>query len=430
MTEDNWYSKYYKERYEKHFNLSEKGTKEPKKSDFKPYYTKPYYPSLSPPKPPESKQEQIPEKPKPEPYIVLKEVEKKISPEINKAWIILGALIIILIILGGIYFFSQKNPQTRFMPLDISASNLTGDSVIYYNGKSLFSISGWESKLEYSGNIDRLIGNEQYKKVVFDEKGKAYTAISLDNEVRLEPLTVSPEEVTRIGWFIKSEILAKEKRSFFDKQTEVLLYSNKDYIKNASLKYHAYKGKPYFKVEFSAGAENNSNLGDFSYGLIFQNYNIYLPTGEILENDNQLISLNRTVELTLNENRNITKNISKSLKESVEKEIDLNRKAITRKGSAYEDNSEYQIFVDKNKTRAIIVYSPYVILFEDSFYWNVFWVDVLKLEGGNYSPLYVIAIDKPGLTYDEEKQDWILNSRQYKGSVKSYISEVADKTEK
>ena len=45
MAEDNWYSRYYKERYEKHFKPGEKILKEQKKSEFRPYYAKPYYPS-------------------------------------------------------------------------------------------------------------------------------------------------------------------------------------------------------------------------------------------------------------------------------------------------------------------------------------------------------------------------------------------------
>lgn len=428
MEEPNWYSKWYKERYEKQFNKkpeTKPEQKETKKPEFKPYYSKPYYPSLT--KPEKIIAEPIEEeKPKPDPYKVLADVEKKLVPEINKKYIILGTLVIILAILGGIYLFTQESPKTRFMPIDVSVYNSTGLPMsVYYNNKYLLGISGFESKLEYSNKTDRLFGNEQYKKVIFDEKGNPYTVISLDNEIRIEPLKTDPTKVTRIGWFAKpEEVLVKEGKSFGKKQVSVLLKSSQDHIKNASINYYLYKGKPYLKLQFSAEAENNSELGDFSYGLTIQNNDIYLPTGEILENNNEVIYSNKTVELTLAENNSLTKNISKSLAESARKEADFSRKAITRRGSSHEDNSEYQIFIDKNKTKAIIVYSPYILIFEDSFLWNVYWVNVLKLEDGIYSQIYLIVIDNPNLVYDESKQDWILDSKQYKGPVKSYISEV------
>lgn len=353
--------------------------------------------------------------------------------KIKKRWVILGSLIIIIIIFALIYLLTKPptGPAVKLSPLDAVASNVSASATIYYKNSPLFSISGWETKLNYKNKEDRLFGKEEYKKIVFDEKGKAYTAISLDNEIRLEPLSTNPEEITKIGWFTKPEqINVSEEKERVEKQIKVSLFSKESEIKNAEFSYNFFKNKPYFKVQFSASAENLSELVDFAYGFILKEHDIYLSNGTILKNDNGIIDLNKTVEIVLQQNKKTTKNISQNLAKAVSEKIDITRKAITRKGSFYSVNdSDYEIFYNSNKSLAIIAYSPETLYFENSFLWNVFRCYVGHLSNGEYPELYFIITENAQLNYDKELEDWQISSKEYEGHVTDYIYKIVSEIE-
>src|SRR3989344_4682718 len=97
--------------------------------------------------------------------------EKFIKP--RKSLIISVGIIIILLTIGLIVYFNYDPLTIRQKPLDIEARNSSWLPVtVYYNGATLFSLSGWESKLSYGNEEGRIYGNEQYRKIVFDNNGR------------------------------------------------------------------------------------------------------------------------------------------------------------------------------------------------------------------------------------------------------------------
>ena len=350
----------------------------------------------------------------------------KLSP-ISKKTIIIPSLIIVLAVLVGIYFLASPPISSKFRPLDIMPSNSSGLSMpVFYEGKPLFSFSGWESILELNNKTDRLFGNEQYKKIVFDSKGKAYTFISLDNKIQLEPLKANPEKVTKIGWFYETEhIKISDYNKRNEKTVNVKLEEGK-ILEEASLDYTFYKNKPYFKVQFFSQSDSD-NIKDFAYGFILRDYDIALPNGTLIKNNNEIIPLNKTADIVLAENGNTTKNISLELVNSISTETDISRQAIQRKGSNFEVNTDYEIFSSQKEKKALVFYSPFALYFENSFYWNVYRVYVPYDDEGKHYPLYVFVFESPILEY--KNNDWMIISEQYTGSLNYYIDDIYTRLE-
>ena len=154
-------------------------------------------------------------------------------------------------------------------------------------------------------------------------------------------------------------------------------------------------------------------------------HDIYLPNGRVLENDNVFSESDEPIEIVLRRNESNSTNIPDDLRESIAGKIDINRKATIQSGSVYDIFAGYQIFYNPEEEKAVIVYSPEVFKFKDSFYWNVFWVYIPYNEG--YSPLYFIILEKPDLYYLDG--EWQIESEQYTGSVKYYIDKVVGEIE-
>ncbi|MBS3088395.1 hypothetical protein J4402_01300 [Candidatus Pacearchaeota archaeon] len=353
---------------------------------------------------------------------IKEETREKISgveKSINKKWIVLGSIVLVLAAVLIISFATTPPVEAKFKDIDVIVKDTTGlPGDIYYKGTNLFTLTGWESKLEYDGKEDRLFGKESYKELVFDENGEAYTVISLDKEIRLEPLTTNPEEVTRIGWFTDLEkITVNEETSWDEKKVDVLLGSGE--IEGAGFDYNFYKKKPYFKIKFNA--DENEKLGDFAYGFTMKGYDVLLENGTWLKNDNEVVEIEQTPEIILNKSGSATTDISDELRENVLNKINVNQKVTTRSGSASDvSDSKYEIFYNPEEEKAIIVYSPESAQFKNSFLWNVFWVYTPYDDG--YAPVYFIVVEEPELLHGGN--DWYIESEQYAGSVNDYISKV------
>jgi hypothetical protein len=353
---------------------------------------------------------------------------------LNKNFVFLGTIVLILLILGLMIFFFQPK-LTGYMildtPLDAVVSNSSGiTSTIYYDKKSLFSFSGWESILSYEGTEDVLFGKEyvyttksdrlfgilNYKKIIFDENGKPYTFSESEDKIILEPLNKDPTDITRIGWFTDPNKLdIKEIKSKKKKQIILSLFDESSPIKRAEIIYNFYKDKPFFTIQFESIDSDSSKLSNFDYGFILKDFDIYQSNGKILKNDNEIIRLDSKRSVTIENNNNL----SPKLFNALSKETDLERKSILRKGSSYEFNSDYQIFINPNKTIAIVMFSEDYVYFKNSFYWNVFQVSGYYLGEGVYSPVYFLIIKDPVFNYDNG--EWNLISKQYSGSINSYI---------
>ncbi|MFA5173556.1 MAG: hypothetical protein WC438_00055 [Candidatus Pacearchaeota archaeon] len=353
---------------------------------------------------------------------IIKKAEKE-KAYIKKHWIILSSVILVILILGIIYLFAQPAKQASFKPLDVTINNKTAfSSTILYEKASLLALTGWESKITYNNKEDRIFGKEDYKKVIFDEKGNAYTYISLDNEIKIEPLTTNPNTVTKVGWFTKPEqITIKEDKSWLEKTEVVTLTSDSD-VTNAVYTYNFYKNKPYFKVQFSADAENPEKLGKFAYGLVLKDYDIYLPNRTILLNDNKITDLNTPIELAIYQDDKRFINVSDKLQEEISQDTNTEKNAVKRTGSIYKTESEYEIFYNPNTQNTIIIYSPNVDYFENSFLWQVFRV-YTSGENGQYPPLYFIVIPNSDLTYNEQAQDWTIVAKE-SINAKDYINKM------
>ncbi len=356
----------------------------------------------------------------------IKETEKKQERlKLNKKAIIIGTLIVLSIIVGIMSFFAVSSITSGFNYIDAITSNSTGlPSTIYYGGNPLFVLSGWESKLEYNNITDRLVGNQEYRKIIFDDKGKAYTVTYSENQVVLEPLTKNPEIASKVGWFTNlGETSITQKKSWNQKTIKIDLSDPDSEIGKSELGYTFYKEKPYFKIQFSTEAEDSLKLGNFAYGIVLNNYEIYLPNGTILENDNKLVRLDKPVSIVVKEGGKNSIEAPSDIQDSVLKTLDTPKNIILREGSTYDINESYQVFYNKKKDLAIITYSPETLYFKDSFYWNVYWVYVPHNQG--YPPLYFIVAEHPKLKYEEG--DWHISIKEYEGDVKSYIGIVVNK---
>jgi len=338
----------------------------------------------------------------------VKDIEKEVR--LHKGVVIGIGIFLILIILGVIIYVNYDPSKIRYQYIDIEVRNASGLPMnVYYKERSLFSLSGWESMLKQGNQSDRLYGNEQYRKIIFDDKGKAYTYIRLEDQIRLEPLTMDPGKVTRIGWFSsQSDVRIEDNIRKEYKKTSVSLGFD-----NVEINYLIPKKENYFKVMIKA-----DNYTDFSLGFVLNGYDIYLPNGSILINDHQNVDLNKQVDLIVV--GNLTENEKDFLKNKVGSE-DKKSKAIQLNGTSTSfDDTDYEIFV-KNDS-AIIVFSEMPTRFENLFKWNVFRIGV---DQGNNA--YLVILDNANLTYSEDKLDWIINDRYFNGSANDYIDLVLNK---
>ncbi len=355
----------------------------------------------------------------------LNEIERTVKKAVlgkkrlKRKWIILGTVFILLSVLFTILLISLPNNNT-FQQLDIITSNETASSSFLYEKSNIFSLSGWESKLVYNNTGDRLFGKDAYKQIIFDDYGRAYTVLPTTSGIIVEPLTTNPEKITSIGWFNKQEqISVQEEEKGKLKQTDVN-FSSEDIDASYSIK--IYGGKPYSQIQFSSLALEG--LGEFAYGLTAQGYDMYLPTGGILKNDNEVIKSENVVDIILREGGNETTNISEDLRQAVEKTVDTSMIEVSRNGSTHEVTTNYELFYNPKTKLGIVMYSPTNVTFKNYFYWNVFQVRVPYLGDGKYPPLYMIVIENPELKYDRDAGDWRITSKQYTGYTWDYINQV------
>jgi hypothetical protein len=356
--------------------------KEPK---FSPYYSKPYYPSYNREK--IKAEEVVPEikKPKPDPAQVLMEVKSKMKEGINKAWVILAVLIVIVIIIVGTYFFFHMNEG--FVP--IAKSNASFNKTLKSNAGS-----------DLGTNPNPVLQETKTKFIPIEIITTNSTIDSIISYNGEDLLTLSGKEST-LQYFDKA-VSFKEKPSKIsqqiinpgtEKQITLQLDSDSSSITDSQINYNIYNNKPYLKLGFSTTADDESLLGDFKYAFITNNYDVYSQTGEVYN-----------------------KSTIASLKNSIN-------------NGTFEDNSDYQIFVAKDKTRAVILYSEYALMFDDSFSNNVYTIDVLDLGDGEYAPIYIMVIDTPKLKFDSKNNDWVLTSNDYNGEVMSYINNIVNNIE-
>lgn len=286
------------------------------------------------------------------------EYEKIKFTKLNRTFIaIFISLLIVVLIVASIIILVQPSLKAKYSLLDVSPSNSIGlPMAIYYNQNKFFSISGWESQLNFSGKEDRIAGNN---------------------------LT---------GWFFNSTINIDERKVSSNKYINAKLIPNNNSINYMLYNYTLFKDKPYFKVQFIADTQNNSRLGDMAYGWVTSGFDIYLANGTIVKNDNSLTYVNGTSVMG---------------------------------GSAFSINdSNYEIFYNPDKNASIIAYSPNTEQFENSFYWNVFWVYV-NGDNGIYHPLYFIILEDAKLSFENGK--WQVQSKYYSGEIEKYIySSVSD----
>ena len=338
----------------------------------------------------------------------IKKVEKEIK--LHKGAVMGIGILIILIILGVIVYVNYDPSKIRYQYIDIEVKNVSGLPMnVYYKEQSLFGLSGWESMFKQENKSDRLYGNEQYKKIIFDDKGKAYTYIRLEDQIRLEPLTQDPGRVTRIGWFSsQSNISIKNEMKKEYKKVNVLL-SNEN---NVEINYLIPKKENYFKIGV------NGNYTEFLLGFVLNGYDIYLPNGSILINDHQNVDLNKQVDLI------VVGNLSELEKEGLTNKVgseDKKSKAIQLNGTgtSFED-MDYEIFM-KNDS-GIMVFSEMPTRFENLFKWNVYRIGI---EQGNSA--YFVILDNANLTYSEEGFDWMIKDRYFNGTANDYIDVVLNK---
>ena len=338
----------------------------------------------------------------------------------SKFIIFSAGIIIILAILGIIFYLNYDPSKIRYKYIDIEAKNVSGLPIsVYYKTEQLFSFSGWESMFTME-NKDRLFGNEQYKRIIFDARGKAYTQITLDDQIRIEPLSTDPIKATTIGWFTSlSDLIIKDKLNKNNK--EVIIYLDTDKL-NSNITFKMFKNKLYFLVLFSAEAEDNSELGDFALGFVAPGYDIYLPNGTVLLNDNNITSLDKPLNLIIL--GNITSEVNESLTQKISPET-LSKNSIERKGtySPLQD-LEYEIFYN-NRTGFIVFSGDEFNDFENLFQWNVFRIYASHLEN-KYPDIYFIVLDNASLTYNEESSSWNIKDKYFNGLVDDYIIQVKE----
>ncbi len=277
----------------------------------------------------------------------------------NKKLALLVSIIFIFLILELIFLLVEPPKEIKYQHLDVEASNSTGTPMrIYYKQNKILTINGWECKLNYNEKEDRVSGN--------DKK----------------------------GWFFEDPITMTDKKTWGSKYSSIIINS-KNNITKAKFEYVFYKRKPYFKLKFSTQTKDNAKLGLMAYGFNLKEYDIYIPNGTKLENDNNITKVNETT---------------------------------LREGSTHEfNNINYEIFHNPKTKLSIVIYGKEIEKFKNSFYWNVYWVYVDRTDG-IYEPVYFIILEDSELNY--ENGAWQIKSKYYNGELTKYIYSSVDYMDK
>ncbi len=388
------------------------------------------------------KRENKEEKPKvPEKQAIRKEIEalglqssgrkvfreaEKIEDEIireyirpKKKFIVVVSLIIILGIFVFLAVFTLGSSDSRFSHVDIEAKGSNGLPMnVYFKSKAAFGFSGWESMLFYEGN-DRVYGNDEYRKIIFDNTGKAYTYIRYDDQVKLEQLTSDPSKVTRIGWFTQeNEINIQEQTSLWGKIVAVGLDSED---LDVTINYNLIRWKPYFTSQVVISAEKKEELGDFGYGFVLRDSDIYLSNGSILNNDNIVVKTDKKIFINA---VNLSYETINEIKGKINESIDLESKVIERNGTSYDLKADYELFPNWNENTGILVFSEGESRFENSFKWNVYRIYADHNEDNVYNKVYFVFLENMKIEWDAEKGDWKVKSRYFDGYLTDYIKKI------
>jgi len=338
-----------------------------------------------------------------------------------KAFAITISILLVLVIIFSIILFSPYPNKVKYSLIDVVPKDTIGLPMdVFYEQEFIFTISGWEGKLQYDKNEDRIAGNFQYKKIIEDDFGNTFLVSSGSNKIILENIKQKNLLESSIGWFFEKNIEISSKKKFFNKFVTVTLLSSKSSLSSAKYEYTLFREKPYFKVQFSANTLTKDKLDQSAYGIILKEFDLYLPNGTILKNDNYITELNEKVDIILDGNEVPLSHVS-----YLSDKVDLNKSAIKRQGSTfYLEQPKYEIFYNNKTNQTIIIYSPIIKKAINSFYWNVFWFYVSE-DNGKYPPLYFIILEESKLAYCDE--EWIIQSKYYDGNLQEYIDSSVDK---
>jgi hypothetical protein len=334
----------------------------------------------------------------------------------NKYIIVLSISITILII-GTISHFIETPDYIKYEYLDLEAKTSIGLPLdIFYKQIKLFSLNGWESKLIYDNKEKRISGKETSETIISDSEGNNYIISESEEKIILKQ--INQEEIkTSIGWFTNNNFEITENEKFNAKEINIKLINSNQ---KANFKSDHFKRKPYFKIQFTTNTTDNSKLGLMAYGFNLNGHDIYLPNGEILENDNKITELNENKEIILN--NTIIKD--QELLNLIAEVEDINKLKILREGSTHElKDINYEIFHNEESKKSIIIYGENIEKFKNSFYWNVHWVYVNE-ENGIYEPIYFIILEDSELDYNNQ---WNIKSKYYNGELTNYIKESVEK---
>jgi len=354
---------------------------------------------------------------------------------INKKIIFLSTTFLISFILVVLFIFAPEKKYEKFeKPLDIRISNLSDiNSKIFYNKMEIFSFSASESLVFYNEKNERLFGKEtkyvfgekkdfkkgniDYRYLFFDDYGKAYTFSEYPDKIIIEPLTTNPNKVEKIGMFTD---LSKVKIERFDQKNRIEIKINfQEDQYNSGLIFDFYKSKPFFKIRFNS---DNPKIKNFNYGFIFYDYDLYLQNGSVLKNDHKEEYSNSNKKIFLKTGNETSEEIPEPILSSLSNSFDINKKEFLINGTYYELESEYEIFVNKNKKLAVVMFSDYPIYFKNSFYWNVYRVNSYKEENGFYSPVYFVVLENPNLIFKNQK--WNIDKEGSLIELDNYLADV------
>jgi hypothetical protein len=328
----------------------------------------------------------------------------------KKHHIFILAGIIILFVILTILLFSSPKIKLKYNPLDVITHESTSLPMdIYYNQNKIFLISGWESKLQYDNNELRVSGNLGQKET-FEINGKNYSIYDGSNKIEIKE-TTQTDSIPN-SWFYNNQFNILEQQARSNKIINVSLLNGQE-INSANYNYLFYKNEPFFKIQFSAKTNNTEKLGEMAYGISLKDYNILLPNGTIKLNDNGREILEEEKQILFEGKETTSEEILNKIPEE-------DKEMISRSGSTFISKEKYQIFFKKEK--AIIIYSPKIIEYKNSFYWNVYWAYVNE-ENGIYSPLYLIVLENPEFEYEN---GWNVKSKHFSGNIEEYINKSVE----
>jgi|SRR3989344_6734012 len=318
--------------------------------------------------------------------------------------LIFSSLVLLLI---SIIFFvgNPEGPILYNQPIKILTKGYIGSSIEIYNYKNKFLIfNGWETILNYNKE-NRVLGTNQYRKII-ELNGTNYTLLNSEDKILLE----QRKEITTGFFFKETDFKIIEENS----TTKVYWYNEeKDPVKVGYI-FTILKNKPIFKVQLFAEVRNNLNLKGAGYGLIINNYNIYLSNGTILKNDYEIKMTDKLKKIILDgEEQDINNPLFKDLPQEVAIElVGTNYKTIPTKS--------YQIFY--NNQNAIIIYADKIDYIDNLFKWQVFRPFISQKENENtFAPLYIAILNDAKLEW--KNNTWMIQSKEFNGDVETLIKE-------